>query len=407
MEYLKHYKLSEEPFRNDPDERYYYESEVHERARLRLHRAIHQYKGLILVVGEPGLGKTTLAYHLFENLPQDRWAAQLVTVLHPSCGEGWLLPRIAQAFGIEQQTEEPLRIVNEIAERLTELGAAGRHPVVLIDEAQLLANPSACQELRGLLNLSNDGHKSLSVVLFGLPELGEMLRLDAPLAQRVDVRVELRALSRAQARAYITHRLTCSGGRLEILDDEAIDALYAYSRGIPRVLNTLADNALFEGFMNGATRVDASLVAAAAEDLGLEVGPSVAGSNLPGPAVASPPPTPPSVQVAEADREEDISTRQRLDAPEFLTDDQPRSSSPAPPARSGAEPGAAQSDDAEQLDALFDQLQLSDPVPEAEAAAASPAESPKPSTAPAATPAASSDVDDELDSLFEDIQVPD
>ena len=407
MEYLKHYKLSAEPFRNDPDGRYYYESEVHERVRLRLHRAIYQYKGLALVIGEPGLGKTTLAYHLFENLPQDRWAVRLVTVIHPSCGEGWLLPRIAQAFGIERQADEPLRIVNAIAERLTELDAAGRHPVVLVDEAQLLADPSACQELRGLLNLSNDGHKSLSLVLFGLPELGEMLRLHPPLAQRVDVRVELRALSRAQARAYITHRLTCSGGRLEILDDEAADALYAYSRGIPRVLNTLADNALFEGFMSGTTRVDASLVAAAAEELGLEAGPFVAGSSLPGPAVARPPPAPPSVQVTEADREEDISTRERLDAPEFLTEDPPKSSSPAPPAQSGAERAAAQTDDADQLDVLFDELQLSDPVPEAAAAAASPTQSPKPSTAPVAAPAPSSDTDDELDALFEDIQVPD
>ena len=119
-----------------------------------------------------------------------------------------------------------------------------------------------------MLNLVCEGEKLISIVLFGLPELSDVIALDPPLAQRVDIRVELRAMEREEASAYLRHRLECAGAG-GIMSSEAIDAICRYSAGVPRVLNTLADNALFEGFVFETNPVDASIVSSAADDLGL------------------------------------------------------------------------------------------------------------------------------------------
>ena len=269
MDYLKFFEMREEPFRNDGDPRFFFQTRGQARARVRLMRGVQQQKGLMTVSGGAGCGKTTLARHLLETLDGPRCTARMLSIPHSACDSGWVLPRIAATFGVSQVASEPLQVLGQIFERLAVISADGTLPLLLIDEAQLLRNPQVMEEFRGLLNMEHDEHRLLSMVLFGLPELMEVLRLDAPLAQRVDVGVRLDALEPDEVGEYVRHRLEKVGGAADLFTDEAIDALGRLCEGIPRLVNTLADNSLFEASLVEASPVDASTVSAAAEQLGL------------------------------------------------------------------------------------------------------------------------------------------
>jgi hypothetical protein len=136
--------------------------------------------------------------------------------------------------------------------------------VLLIDEAQLFRNRDAMEEFRGLLNLLHDGRKLVSLVLFGLHELADILKLDPPLAQRVEIRVELTPMDWLESQAYVSHRLRLAGATQAVFSPDALEALFRCSGGVPRLLNTVADNALFEAFLSESKPVDSSIVAAAA-----------------------------------------------------------------------------------------------------------------------------------------------
>lgn len=269
MDYLKFYDLELEPFKNDFSRDFYFESEGQRLARLRLQRGIAQKKGLSVLVGGPGCGKSTLAHRLFADLDETAWVARMIVVPHSSCGRGWLLPQLALQFGVEEPANEIPALMAQLGVRLAEICQGGRHPVLFIDEAQMLQNLRAMEELRALLNLTDRGEKLLSIVLVGLPGLADVVALDAPLAQRIEVGVELLPMRKEEASAYLEHRLECAGASSVILSPEAIDTLFRFSGGVPRSLNTLADNALFEGSLTETQQVDASIVAAAARDLGL------------------------------------------------------------------------------------------------------------------------------------------
>lgn len=279
MDYLKFYDLKLEPFKNDLSGSFYFESAGQRRARMRLLRGIDQKKGLSVLVGGPGCGKTTLAHNLLAELDEGKWAARMIVVPHSACAHGWLLPQLATQFGVDQPTAHIPHLLEQIDTQLVKFREGGQHPVLFVDEAQLFRNVHAMEEFRGLLNFVHEGEKLISIVLFGLQELADVIALDPPLAQRVDVRVELRPMEREEASAYLHHRLERAGAPNSVLSPEAIEALYRYSAGVPRVLNTLTDNALFEGFLSETSPLDASIVSGAADDLGL----------LPSEALAPPP----------------------------------------------------------------------------------------------------------------------
>ena len=273
MDHLKFFDLPSDPFQNESDERFYYESAPQKRARLRILRGIHQRKALSVLVGGPGLGKTTLAHSLLRALDPREYAAYYLSIPHESCSSGWFLPNVARAFGVHAPSAQVQTLVDQIHAQLVAVAASRRSAVLLVDEAQLFRNRDAMEEFRGLLNLLHEGRKLVSLVLFGLHELGEILKLDGPLAQRVEIRVELGAMDWLESQAYVAHRLRLAGATQAVFAPDALEALFRWSGGVPRLLNTLADNALFEAYLAETRPVDSSIVAAAAAALGFSSAP--------------------------------------------------------------------------------------------------------------------------------------
>ncbi|GEJ55627.1 hypothetical protein AMYX_03680 [Anaeromyxobacter diazotrophicus] len=267
--YLEYYELAQEPFSNAPVSRFYYSSAQHAQALMRLTHAVSQMKGLALLVGDIGAGKTTLARRLLDSLPEDEYEAALLVIVHSGITAQWLLRRIALQLGVENPAEEKLPLLSQLYQRLIRIHEAGKKAVVLIDEAQMLATREIMEEFRGLLNLEIPERKLLSFVFFGLPEIEENLKLDPPLAQRVALRYHLDPLSAEATEAYVRHRLRLAGAPRVPFTPEAIAAVHRFSHGTPRVINTLCDNALFEGFLAKARDVDAPLVERLARDLAL------------------------------------------------------------------------------------------------------------------------------------------
>ncbi len=270
MDYLSFYNLSAEPFQNEPDTRFYYASAAQQQARLRLMRGVQQRKALSLLIAGPGCGKTTLAHHLLENLGSEAWAVRMIVIPHAACPSGWLIRSVAQSFGVAQPANDPLAALAQLSKLLVGLAAGGAGPVLLIDEAQLLSNKDVLEDFRALLNLVHERRKLLSLVLFGLPMLDEVLRVESSLAQRIEIRAEVPPMDREQSAAYVLHRIACANGAEELFSPDAVDALYTYSSGVPRVINTLADNALFEGAVEQSSSISRTHIIAAADQLGLE-----------------------------------------------------------------------------------------------------------------------------------------
>ena len=270
MNYLDYYELAQEPFSNAPVSRFYFNSPQHAQALVRLTHVCSQMKGLAILVGDIGAGKTTLARRLLDSLPEDEYEAALLVIIHSGVTASWLLKRIALQLGVDAPSEDKLTLLGQLYQRLVRIYEQGKKAVVLIDEAQMLATRELMEEFRGLLNLEVPERKLLSLVFFGLPDIENNLRLDAPLEQRVAIKFRLAHLTPESTEAYIKHRLRLAGASRMPLTPEAVQAVHRHSNGTPRIINTLCDNALFEGYVARAPMIDEAMIARVAGDLGLD-----------------------------------------------------------------------------------------------------------------------------------------
>jgi type II secretory pathway predicted ATPase ExeA len=265
MDYLEFYQLKEQPFSIAVDNRFYYNSSQHSEALIRLRYAADTQKGLGLLVGDVGTGKTTLARRLLDELDERYFHAALLVVLHASVTPEWLVRKIAMQLGVEKPSEDKTELLTQLYQRLVDLHDQQKKAVVLIDEAQMLGNKGLMEEIRGILNIELDGQKLLTFVLFGLPELDDCLALDEPLKQRVAIRYQLTSFTPATTDDYIRYRLQVAGATRDLFNKSALRAVYEYSNGVPRLINTICDNALLEGFL----RKKEQLVREVAADLKL------------------------------------------------------------------------------------------------------------------------------------------
>jgi type II secretory pathway predicted ATPase ExeA len=269
MSYEQFYQLREQPFSNTPDPRFFFEIPQHAEVLARLMHAVNTMKGLAVVIGDVGTGKTTLARRMLDHLDEQSYESALLVIIHSAITSEWLLRKIASQIGVEEVAEGKIDILSQIYQRLMELHQEGKKAVVLIDEANMLQQQELMEELRGFLNLEVPGSKLITFILFGLPNLETNLALDAPLVQRIAVKCRLTSLNPETVKGYIRHRLKVAGATREIFSDDVLGQMAVSSQGIPRLINTICDNVLLEGYLLKRERIDVQLVKDVARDLGL------------------------------------------------------------------------------------------------------------------------------------------
>jgi type II secretory pathway predicted ATPase ExeA len=262
--YEDFYGLREKPFSKTPDPRFLYPSRKHAEALARLQLAVEE-QDIILLTGEIGCGKTTLSRALIDSL-DDRYHP--VLIINPRLSPVQLLGVVARRLGAADENRNKHELLEDINSRLYELHAAGKRTALIIDEAQLVPDKAAFEELRLLTNFQLDDRNLLSLVLLGQPEL--RVRLSRPpyraLRQRVGLSFHLGPLSRQESQEYVEHRLRVAGRVAPLFNDDAISALFRHSEGIPRRINILAGNALLEGFGKGAELITEEIVEDVASD---------------------------------------------------------------------------------------------------------------------------------------------
>jgi type II secretory pathway predicted ATPase ExeA len=270
MDFLEFYSLREHPFSNVVDSRFYYNSLQHSNALVKLKHAIDAKRGLSVVVGDIGSGKTTLARRLLEELDESLYEAALLVIIHSSVSSEWLLKKFALQLGLEDVSgNSKVELLGQLFRRLQDIHEEGKTAVVLMDEVQMLNSREIMEEFRGLLNMEMHEGKMINFIFFGLTELDEVLKLDEPLKQRVALRISLKSFTEEDSRDYIQHRLKVAGCERHIFNGDAVKAISRYSNGLPRLINTICDNALLEGFLVKAVQINDDIIRTVAVDLGL------------------------------------------------------------------------------------------------------------------------------------------
>lgn len=291
MEHLEHFGLSRDPFSNDPQLSVYFESAEHASAERRVRRSVTQQKGLCVLSGPAGAGKSMVVRHLLESLEEEVYEACLLVPVPGVADAGWVFSRFAAHLGVAEPSPERAALLAQIYEQMAVIREEGRQVVLILDEADVLAERGALGDLRALLNLEYEERRLLTLVLVGPTEIEDLIARERGLAERLDIHVRLRPLDADAATQYLTHRIRRVGGSPAILDASALDALIERAGGIPRRMNTIADNALFEAFVGGRVSATRDDVLHAASELDLGAASSAAGAGVAhghGPAATAP-----------------------------------------------------------------------------------------------------------------------
>lgn len=264
--YTDFFGLREKPFDLLPNPDFLYPSKAHKRALTYLSHGIRERAGFVLLTGEVGSGKTTLIRNLLRSELQ---TSVLAKVFNTRVDSLQLLMQINSDFGLETDGRDKAALLRELNDFLIEQYAQRRQAVLIIDEAQNLT-VEILEEIRMLSNLETDRDKLLQIILVGQPQLRDLLARPEllQLRQRIQINCNLQPLGPAEVREYIEFRLDKAGNREAlILDDDAVEAVAAYSRGIPRLINILCDYIMIDAYSSGIRDIGGDTVHELAADL--------------------------------------------------------------------------------------------------------------------------------------------
>jgi general secretion pathway protein A len=264
--YTQFFGLREKPFAITPDPRYLYLSQRHADALAHLIYGISHSGGFIQLTGEVGTGKTTLVRTLFEQLPDE---ADVALILNPELSATEFLTAILEELKVELPGDRSNKgLIDHLNKFLLEAHARGRRTVLIVDEAQNLA-PRILEQVRLLTNLETPKQKLLQIILIGQPELRTLLAQPnmRQLAQRVTGRYHLEPLLLDDSIKYIEHRLKVAGASGGIFTPSALREIYRQSKGVPRLINVVADRALLAAYTQDTRNIDRRLVRRAAAEV--------------------------------------------------------------------------------------------------------------------------------------------
>lgn len=264
--YESYWGLSEKPFENTADPKFLFYSKQHEEAFTRLTYAIQEQKGLAVLTGVFGCGKTVIAQAVLLSLSKGKY--ETAFVINPQLSHTELLREIVYDLGIKDnlptQKTDILHTLNEILHNNMD---NGKQTVVIIDEAHLIDDKLIFEELRLLLNFQEQNKFLLTLILLGQPELKEKINNIKQLAQRVAIKYHLGSLTEDETSEYIRHRLKVSGATKNIFSNTALKLIFEQSGGIPRRVNQICDMALLTGFGKQKSTIDEKLIMEVVKDI--------------------------------------------------------------------------------------------------------------------------------------------
>ena len=277
--YEAYWKLREKPFENTPDPRFVYYSRKHEEALSRMLYAIRERKSAAMLTGECGSGKTLVSRILLEELSSAQY--QSVLIFNPKVPPLEFVKEIASQLNGDMASLSSMTDVfhyfNEILYRNEN---DNKKTVIIVDEAQALLEESF-EELRLLLNFQLNDKFLLTIILLGQAELTKRIKNLPQFKERIAVRYNLTALSQADTKKYVQHRLKVAGSK-DIFQDNTFNEIYKFSGGIPGRINNICDMALLVGYGEGVDSIDERTIKEVAGDLdGIHVKSDEKAENLP------------------------------------------------------------------------------------------------------------------------------
>jgi general secretion pathway protein A len=258
--YESFYRLKKAPFHITPDPEFLFLGPTHKEALASIVYGVEKRKGFIVIVGEVGLGKTTILRSYLERV--DKQHLKIIYVFNPNVPFAALLETIHQELGLDARPGDVAAMVNRLHQALIEEYRQGRNVVLVVDEAQNMP-VETLESLRMLSNLETSTDKLIQIALVGPPELEALLDRHElrQLKQRIAVRSTLAPLSATESLAYIRYRLEKAGAMsTDIFTRGALRRIVKHARGIPRLLNILCDNALITGLGYQKKPVTAAIV---------------------------------------------------------------------------------------------------------------------------------------------------
>ncbi|MBU1809148.1 MAG: AAA family ATPase [Candidatus Omnitrophica bacterium] len=266
--YTSYWGLTEKPFENTPDPKFIYYSQQHEEAMARMLYVVREHKGAALLTGEYGCGKTLLSRVLRKELQQEN-KYQSVFILDPHLTVREFLREIIYQMGSGPIPKNKIDISHALNKLILTNHNAGKHTVLVVDEAQSIDNLDIFEEIRLLLNYQLDTAFLLTVILLGAPELKQVVMGMQHLVQRMAAGYHLNGLSETETKDYINHRLNIAGASKQLFAEDSFHEVYVHSYGVPRRINTICDLALLMGFSNSQAVIDRKTIKDINDDMDL------------------------------------------------------------------------------------------------------------------------------------------
>ncbi len=241
--YQEYWNLTELPFESVPDPRFFYSSADHQRALLQMFYAINTRMGAAVLTGDTGCGKTTVSRMLVQELSSDRY--KIAFMNGPGLSPEDFLRDMLGQLGVEDQSNGKLQRALEV--QAVKSANAGKYTVVIVDDAHAIEDDNTFEELQSLFSFQRNGRFFLTLLLVGQADLVERVAGVEALGQQVSRQYHLAPLKREETLSYVQTRLEKAGADRSLFDEDALDALYQASNGIPRDINNICDIALLLG----------------------------------------------------------------------------------------------------------------------------------------------------------------